>query len=164
MFPRDLVAHAARLVDICRVRGLTVSVAESCTGGLVTAVITAVPGASNVLEIGLVTYRDSAKIALLGVPKPLLDRCGAVSPEVAEAMAAGARARGGTDLGVATTGYAGPDTPSDGQPIGRVFIATVRRDRPPVVRQFDFADPGRERVQLQAVAEAIALLIDAAGP
>ena len=89
---------------------------------------------------------------------------GAVSAEVAEAMAVGVRTSAGTDLSVATTGYAGPDVPADGQPIGRVFIATARRDHPAAVRQFDFANPGRERVQLQAVAEAIALLIDAAGP
>ena len=157
-----MVAHAARLIDTCRARSLTLSIAESCTGGLVSGLITAVPGASLVLERSLVTYRDTAKTALLGVAESLLLDRGAVSREVAEAMVRGVQAGSQTGLAAATTGYAGPDAPADGQPVGRVFIATLRHGQAPVVAKYDFGDPGRERVQLRAIAETIALLTAAA--
>jgi nicotinamide-nucleotide amidase len=100
----------------------TLAVAESLTGGLLAAALTAVPGASVVFRGGVVAYATDLKVALLGVPPGLLERHGAVHPSVAEAMAEGTRRRLGAAVGAATTGVAGPD-PSDGQPVGTVYIA-----------------------------------------
>jgi nicotinamide-nucleotide amidase len=103
-------------------RGLTVATAESLTGGLVCAALVSVPGASAVLRGGVIAYATELKAALLGVPADLLSARGAVDPEVAAAMADGARARLGADVGIATTGVAGPD-PADGKPVGTVYFA-----------------------------------------
>jgi nicotinamide-nucleotide amidase len=103
-------------------RGLTVATAESLTGGLVCAALVSVPGASAVLRGGVVAYANELKAVLLGVPSFLLSARGAVDPDVAAAMANGARATLGSDVGVATTGVAGPD-PADGKPVGTVYIA-----------------------------------------
>jgi nicotinamide-nucleotide amidase len=103
-------------------RGLTVATAESLTGGLVCAALVSVPGASAVLRGGVVAYATELKAALLGVPAGLLSARGAVDLDVAAAMADGARTRLGADVGVATTGVAGPD-PADGKPVGTVYVA-----------------------------------------
>jgi nicotinamide-nucleotide amidase len=113
---------AARVVGLLAERGLSIAVAESLTGGLLGAALTAVPGASAVFRGGIIAYATELKAALLGVPADLLARHGAVHPEVAAAMAAGARARLGASVGLATTGVAGPD-PAEGKPPGTVHIA-----------------------------------------
>ncbi|HLX35074.1 MAG TPA: CinA family protein [Candidatus Limnocylindrales bacterium] len=117
-----LVALAERLQHACIGRGLTVATAESCTGGLVAEAITSVPGSSAYFVGALVTYADEAKAALLGVPAGLLARHGAVSAEVAAAMAAGARDRLGTSLAVSITGVAGPDGGSAAKPVGLTYL------------------------------------------
>lgn len=114
---------AAVVLDLCRERSLTVATAESCTGGLIGARLTAVPGSSDVFVGGVVAYANSVKESLLGVPKELIDRVGAVSEEVASAMAAGVRARLGVDVGIAVTGIAGPGGGSAEKPVGTVWIA-----------------------------------------
>lgn len=115
--------HAGyRVVRIARRSGLTVATAESLTAGLVSARIADVPGASAVLRGGVVSYATDLKVSLLGVPTGLLEQHGAVHPEVALAMAAGVRQRLGADLGVGTTGVAGPD-PQDGRPPGTAYVA-----------------------------------------
>jgi nicotinamide-nucleotide amidase len=106
-------------------RGLTLSLAESCTGGLVGHRLTDVAGSSRYFERGFVVYSNAAKQALLGVPEPLIRRHGAVSAECAEAMARGARAQAGTDLGLSVTGIAGPDGGSAAKPVGTVFIGVA---------------------------------------
>lgn len=103
-------------------RGLTVATAESLTGGLLCAALVSVPGASAVLRGGVVAYATELKAVLLGVPADLLSARGAIDPDVAAAMADGARVRLGADVGLATTGVAGPD-PADGKPVGTVYIA-----------------------------------------
>ena len=113
---------AVEVVRICRERGLTVATAESLTGGLVCAALTSVPGASLVVRGGIVAYATDLKAAALGVPADLLAARGAVDGDVARAMAAGVRRVMGADVGLATTGVAGPD-PQDGQPVGTVFVA-----------------------------------------
>jgi len=118
------VPHAARLLDALAARRWTVAVAESLTGGLVTSALVDVPGASAVLRGGVVAYATGLKAALLGVDASLLAARGAVDPDVAVAMAEGVRARLGADVGLATTGVAGPE-PQDGHPAGTVHVAVV---------------------------------------
>lgn len=115
---------AVRLVDLLRRGGLTVSCAESLTGGALTSALVDVPGASAVLRGGVVAYATELKHELLGVDVALLAEHGPVHPDVAAAMAAGVRERCGSDVGIATTGVAGPDG-QDGHPPGEVFIAVV---------------------------------------
>ena len=115
-----MTAHA--VLSLLKQRGETLATAESLTGGLVAATIVDVPGASAVFRGGLVAYATELKAALVGVPEDLLQERGPVDPEVARALARGARERCGADWGVATTGVAGPD-PQDGHPVGRVYVA-----------------------------------------
>lgn len=121
--PGALVALAERLQGLCLGRGMTVAVAESCTGGLVAATITEVAGSSGYFAGGVIPYADSAKEALLGVPESALAAHGAVSAQVAVAMASGARARFGTTLAVSITGVAGPDGGSAEKPVGLTYVA-----------------------------------------
>jgi PncC family amidohydrolase len=120
-----LVDVARRLQERCLAAGLTVAAAESCTGGRLTHVLTEVPGSSAYLLGGVVSYADQAKIELLGVDADHLAAHGAVSAQVARAMAQGARDRFGADLGVAITGVAGPDGGSDAKPVGLTYVAVA---------------------------------------
>ncbi|MFB9467151.1 CinA family protein [Streptomyces cinereospinus] len=113
---------ATEVVRLLTVRGETVAVAESLTGGLVAAELTGVPGASQAFRGSVTAYATELKHRLLGVDATLLAQCGAVDPQVAAEMAAGVRKALGADWGIATTGVAGPD-PQDGQPVGTVFVA-----------------------------------------
>ena len=117
-------ALSGEIIGLLIARGDTIAVAESLTGGLLAAALTAIPGASAAFRGGVVAYATDLKAALLGVPSDLLKRYGAVHPQVAEAMAEGARRRLGAAVGAATTGVAGPD-PADGQPAGTVHIAVA---------------------------------------
>jgi nicotinamide-nucleotide amidase len=128
--------------------GLTIAVAESCTGGLIGHLLTEVPGISAVLDRAVVSYSNQAKIDTLGVPAALIEKHGAVSAEVAEAMALGVRERAGTDLGLSTTGIAGPGGGSEEKPVGLVY--------------FGLASPGLEGLRLAAAdAEAAGAVADA---
>ena len=149
---------AARVLDACRTRGLKVATAESCTGGLVASALTEVPGSSDVLDRGFVTYSNAAKEAMLGVPAATLERHGAVSRETAEAMAAGALAMSDADLAVAITGVAGPGGGSAEKPIGLVHFAAAARGGRRLHREKRYGDIGRSAVRAQSVAEALAML------
>jgi PncC family amidohydrolase len=157
-----LVGLAERLQGRCIGLGLTVATAESCTGGLVANVITSVPGSSAYFLGAVVSYADSVKTALLDVPVAALEAHGAVSAQVARAMAAGCRARLGADLAVSITGIAGPDGGSEAKPVGLTYIglASATDDE---VRRFLF--PGdRDAVRHAAAAEALGMLLAAAEP
>ena len=155
----DAIRHAAaRVLDACRTHGLKVATAESCTGGLVTGALTEIPGSSDVLDRGFVTYSNAAKQAMLGVPASILERHGAVSRETADAMAAGALAMSNADLSVAITGIAGPGGGSAEKPVGLVHFAAAARDGRRVHREKRYGDVGRSAVRREAVAEALALL------
>jgi nicotinamide-nucleotide amidase len=154
----DEVGKAARRVlAVCRKRGLKLATAESCTGGLVAAALTAIPGSSDVVERGFVTYSNGAKETMLGVPAATLRRQGAVSRATAEAMAEGALARSAADLAVAITGIAGPAGGSAEKPVGLVHFAAAARDGRRLHREKRFGRIGRRKVRLRAVAEALAL-------
>ena len=122
LYSREEEPIEAHVLRVCRGRGWTVGTAESCTGGLVAARLTAVPGSSDVFRGGVVAYADEVKESELGVAPALLEAHGAVSPEVAEAMARGARARLGVDVAVSVTGIAGPDGGTDAKPVGLVYL------------------------------------------
>jgi nicotinamide-nucleotide amidase len=153
IFARDGRPVAEIVLDACRVRGLTLATAESCTGGLVAARLTAIPGASDVFVGGLVAYADAAKGAVLGVPAGVLRRHGAVSAESARAMAAGARHRLGADVAVAVTGVAGPGGGTAEKPVGLVFVSVESPDGGSTDR---FVFPGdREEVRARATTTAL---------
>jgi nicotinamide-nucleotide amidase len=160
--PRDL---AAVVGDLLRAPGLTVAVAESCTGGLLAKRLTDEPGASDYLQTGFVTYADSAKRDLLGVRAATLAAHGAVSGECAREMAEGARATGGADLGVGITGIAGPGGGSADKPVGLVWIATASRDATEVRRFLFFGDRAeiRERAAQAALDMVRRLLLERRG-
>src|SRR5499427_4160717 len=117
------LAHA--LLDLCRAKRLMIATAESCTGGLVAAMLTEIPGSSDVLERGFVTYSNAAKTAMLGVPADVIARFGAVSRETAGAMAQGALTHSPADLAVSITGIAGPGGGSPDKPVGLVHFAAA---------------------------------------
>lgn len=122
----EIQARAAAVLGLCREAGLRIATVESCTGGLVAAALTEIPGSSDVMDRGFVTYTDAAKTALVGVPPELLDAVGAVSEEVARAMAAGGLSRSEADIAVAITGVAGPGA-SERKPAGLVHLVAARR-------------------------------------
>ena len=141
---------------LLRARGLHLALAESCTGGLLTARLTDVPGASAFLERAFVTYSNRSKVEELGIEPALLERHGAVSEQVAAAMAAGARRTAGAEVGVGVTGVAGPEGGTPEKPVGLVFVA-VDGAAGTRVRQALF--PGdRERIRFQATQSALEML------
>jgi nicotinamide-nucleotide amidase len=146
-----LVALAERLQGICLGRGVTIALAESCTGGLVAATITAVPGSSGYFLGGVVSYSDAAKAALLDVPEAALAAHGAVSAQVAKAMASGARARFGAALAASVTGVAGPDGGSEAKPVGLTYVGLAAGDDVGV-RRFTFSGDRQANREAAAVA------------
>ena len=165
--PEELVEAARRVVEENRARGLRIAVAESCTGGLVAAALTEVPGSSDVFEAGFVTYANETKRSLLGVSEDVLETFGAVSVAVAWAMAQGALERSGADAAVAITGIAGPGGGSEKKPVGTVVFARARRGADPgelVADTKAFGDLGRGGVRLQAALCALDLLMPVSEP
>jgi nicotinamide-nucleotide amidase len=163
MFPDAFQSRGADLVALYSTRRLTVATAESCTGGLLAALITAIPGSSDVFERGFVTYSDAAKIECLGVLPRVLEDFGAVSGEAARAMAAGALAHSSADITLSITGVAGPGGGSPGKPVGLVHFGLACRGGAIVAVEKRFGDLGRDGVRSAAVAMAIELLLEAAG-
>jgi nicotinamide-nucleotide amidase len=158
MFPDDLVETATALLASLRAQGLKLATAESCTGGLVSGVLTAIPGSSDVLERGFVTYSDAAKIEMLGVPAAVIDRHGAVSAAVALAMAEGALKHSRADLAVSVTGIAGPGGGTEAKPVGLVYLSAERRGRPGIAHRCTFGAMGRDTIRLESVREALKLI------
>jgi nicotinamide-nucleotide amidase len=153
--------EAAELLELCRRRGWRLGTAESCTGGLIGAALTAIAGSSDVVEGGFITYSNAAKILLLGVPAGLFDQVGAVSAEVARAMAEGALARlPAAHLTISATGIAGPGGATPGKPVGLVHFGLARRDGKSTCHAEIF--PGdRAAIRRGAVLRALALLREA---
>jgi nicotinamide-nucleotide amidase len=158
LIDRRILAEAAVLLDAARERGDLIATAESCTGGLLAATFTAIPGASDVLERGFVTYSNTSKSEMLGVPAWLIDRHGAVSEDVARAMAGGALTHSRATLAVAITGIAGPAGGTPDKPVGLVHLAAARRDAPVAHKKLLLGDVGRAEIRRESVREALALL------
>jgi nicotinamide-nucleotide amidase len=162
LLPRQLVDKAAEVVEANRKAGRRVAVAESCTGGLVCAALTEIPGSSDVLEAGFVTYSNAAKIGNLGVSPDVVETFGAVSVATAWAMARGALHNSDADVAVAITGIAGPGGGTPGKPVGTVVFARSERDSDPAKIVADskvFEEETRSGVRLQAALCALELLM-----
>lgn len=153
-----LIAQAAELLGACRAKHLTLAAAESCTGGLLAAILTEVPGSSDVFERGFVTYSNAAKTEQLGVPAKMIAERGAVSEEVARAMARGALQHSRADLAVAVTGVAGPGGGTAAKPVGLVHLVAAGHGGAVLHRELRTGDVGRSAVRHVAVAEAFALI------
>lgn len=152
---------AERVVTELRARGFCLATAESCTGGLVSTALTSVPGSSDVFGYGFVSYADRAKVDLLSVPQSLLDSHGAVSAEVADAMAVGALTNTKADLAVSITGIAGPSGGSPKKPVGLVFMAVAqRRAQPTRVARHQFKGD-RHSVRMSAALVALDAVLSA---
>lgn len=162
MFPADIEAFARQVIETAVARGLTLATAESCTGGLVAAALTAIAGSSAVVERGFVTYSNAAKTELLGVPAVLIEVHGAVSEPVARAMAEGAVARSPAQVCVSVTGIAGPGGGSADKPVGLVHFGAVG-PAGAIHVEHRFGDIGREAVRLASVRVALGLLLDRIG-
>lgn len=158
--PGSLVVLAERLQGVCLGRGLTVALAESCTGGLVAASLTEVAGSSGYFLGGVVAYANRAKEGLLGVPSTVLAAHGAVSAQVAKAMAQAARSRFGSDLAAAITGIAGPDGGTAEKPVGLVYVG-LAREGGVEVRRLQLAGD-RPAVRASAARAALEWLVEAA--
>jgi nicotinamide-nucleotide amidase len=157
VFDRETLTLAQAVLDACRARGWHVATAESCTGGLVAAALTAIAGSSDVVERGFVAYSNQAKSELLGVPREVIAAHGGVSAETAAAMAEGALARAPIDLAISITGVAGPGGGSAEKPVGLIHCALARRGKPPRTERRVF--PGdRAAVRDAALRLALGLL------
>ena len=165
--PAELAELAQRVVAENRFAQRRIVVAESCTGGMVSAAITSVPGCSDVFEAGFVTYANGAKICMLGVDENILETFGAVSVATAWAMAQGALERSSADIAVAITGVAGPLGGSPEKPVGTVVFAFAQRGANPndvIADKRLFADEGRAAIRIQAARCALELLLPGALP
>lgn len=162
VLPDELVAAARRAVEANRAAGRTITVAESCTGGLVSAALTEIQGSSDVFAAGYVAYSNDAKHALLRVSNDVIETFGAVSIATAWAMAQGALAAAGADVAVAITGIAGPGGGSERKPVGTVVFARAERDTAPgdvYADKREYGDLGRGGIRLQAALCALELLL-----
>jgi nicotinamide-nucleotide amidase len=156
----DAIRDKARAVlDACRAQGLMLVVAESCTGGLVAGALTEIAGASDVVERGFVTYSYESKTAMLGVPAETIAGHGAVSEEVARAMAEGALALSRAQIAIAVTGVAGPGSDSQAKPAGLVHLAAARDGKDTLHEKREFGDAGRDAVRRASVEAALDLVL-----
>jgi nicotinamide-nucleotide amidase len=157
LFPVNLAEDAEALLSELKRRGLRLAVVESCTGGLVAGLLTEIPGSSVVVERGFITYSNEAKTGLVGVDAALIAARGAVSAEVARAMAEGALAHAPVEVAIAVTGIAGPDGGSVEKPVGLVYVAAASKGAAPLVRECRFGSIGRTEIRLASVKAAIDL-------
>lgn len=162
ILPSELLDDARTLIEKCRAAGLKIATVESCTGGLLAGALTSIPGSSEVLERGFVTYSNESKSELVDVPGALIKAHGAVSEEVARAMAEGGLARSRADIAVAVTGVAGPDGGTAAKPVGLVHIAAARdgNETQHLARVFS---GDRDDIRLASVSAGLGLLLSLAG-
>jgi nicotinamide-nucleotide amidase len=157
MLPASTLVEAEAVLDACRTSGTMLATAESCTGGLIAAALTAIAGSSDVVDRGFVTYSNDAKNQMIGVPMPLIERYGAVSEQVAAAMASGALSRSRARIAVSVTGVAGPGGGSAEKPVGLVCFGLARTGVPAITERQVF--PGdRTDIRAATVAHAFKMI------
>jgi nicotinamide-nucleotide amidase len=157
MIPDDLLAEAEALLATCRARSIMLATAESCTGGLIAATLTAIAGASDVVDRGFITYTNEAKHELVGVPMGLIQTDGAISETVARAMAEGALARSRATIAVSVTGIAGPGGGTAEKPVGLVWFGLVKKGQP-AISERRLLPGDRTGVRAAAVRHAFAMI------
>jgi nicotinamide-nucleotide amidase len=156
MLPDAILKEAEALLAACRAKGIKLAIAEACTGGLIAAALTSFAGSSDVVDRGFVTYSNEAKNEMIGVPMPLIDDHGAVSEQVAAAMADGALARSRAAIAVSVTGMAGPGGGTE-KPMGLVWFGLARTGTPAITERTVF--PGdRTSIRAAAVAHAFEMI------
>jgi nicotinamide-nucleotide amidase len=153
----DNAPLARCFLEACKARGILVATAESCTGGLIVATLTDMPGSSGMVDCGFVTYSNQAKQTMLGVSPETLERHGAVSEQTALEMATGALARSRAGIAISVTGIAGPDGGSPEKPVGLVWFGLAMKGRPPFAEKRQFDNRGRDFVRHETVATALKL-------
>jgi nicotinamide-nucleotide amidase len=158
LFARALIESAEELLQICKERQLKLATAESCTGGLLAALLTEVPGSSKVFERGFVTYSNEAKAELLDVGAQLIKAYGAVSGEAALAMAEGALKLSHASMAISITGVAGPGGGTAEKPVGLIFLACVREGKDAIASRLELGRRVRHEIRETAVADALRLL------
>jgi nicotinamide-nucleotide amidase len=158
MFTADLLTRAGNTLTLLRARKLRLATAESCTGGLIAALLTEIAGSSDVVERGFVTYSNEAKAELLGVPMDLIRQHGAVSEEVARVMAEGALRHSHAQIGVSVTGVAGPGGGSAEKPVGLVHFACAAAGAQTIHARELFENAGRDDVRRLSVIRALELV------
>lgn len=164
MFPEDLLAEATALLAMLRAKGLKVATAESCTGGLIAGLLTEIPGSSDVVDRGFVTYSNEAKAQMLGVDPQLIAAHGAVSEQVARAMATGALSHAMADITVAVTGVAGPGGGSVEKPVGLVHFGAIRRGHGAIHHEARLGDMSRSAIRIASLRQALAMVRSLAEP
>ncbi|MGF1651570.1 MAG: CinA family protein [Hyphomicrobiaceae bacterium] len=163
MFHDGLRDDAVRLLALCRAKSLRLATAESCTGGLIGALLTEIPGSSDVFDRGFITYSNAAKMTILDVPEAVLATHGAVSAATVEAMVAGTLRHSVADVAVAVSGVAGPGGGSSGKPVGLVYIACGAREGATLTLEKRYGDIGRAHVRMATVIDAVALMANVCG-
>ncbi|HEY7763533.1 MAG TPA: CinA family protein [Aestuariivirgaceae bacterium] len=158
MFDAELTRKVEKLLELCREKKFMIATAESCTGGLLAALLTEIPGSSRVYERGYVTYSNEAKSELLGVSHDLITRCGAVSEAVAVAMAEGSLNRSRASIAASITGVAGPGGGTVEKPVGLVYLACVGKEALPKTSRLMLGASSRQAIREAAVIEAVRLL------
>lgn len=158
MADKELLVAAETVLNLCKSKKLTLATAESCTGGLVAAALSEIPGSSLVLDRGSVTYSNEAKQQMLGVTPATIDVYGAVSTACAEEMAKGALAHASVDLAISITGIAGPTGAVRGKPIGLVYFCAASRSGRVIAHYRKYGDIGRANVRRECVLQALAML------
>lgn len=159
----DMLDLAERFLDVCQDRRILAATAESCTGGMIIALLTDIPGSSSMVDRGFVTYSNDAKMEMIGVAKETLDAHGAVSRETALEMAAGALARSRAGIALSVTGIAGPDGGSEEKPVGLVWFGVAVKGRAPTAEKRLFDNEGRDYIRRQTVRTALELGLKALG-
>lgn len=158
MADKELLVAAETVLNLCKSKKLTLATAKSCTGGLVAAALSEIPGSSLVLDRGFVTYSNEAKQQMLGVTPATIDVYGAVSTACAEEMAKGALAHASVDLAISITGIAGPTGAVRGKPIGLVYFCAASRSGRVIAHYRKYGDIGRANVRRECVLQALAML------
>lgn len=153
-------AQAIAVLNACRKHGIMIVTAESCTGGLIAGALTDISGSSDVVDRGFVTYSNEAKNEMIGVPMELIIQVGAVSKEVAIAMAEGALANSRAGISIAVTGIAGPGSGSAEKPVGLVHVASARKGFDTMHKECRFGEKPREAIRHETVLSALALVLE----